>query len=80
MFVLDPDQNLKSRKVETRLNYSGVLFRKTLDQFNFSFQPSIGRNIMDGLMTLRLVHNTENVVFLSCLGVGKTNLSIALEM
>ena len=31
-------------------------------------------------MTLRFMHNTENVVFLGPPGVGKTHLSIALGM
>ena len=26
-----------------KLNYSGLPFRKTMDQFDFSFQPSIDR-------------------------------------
>lgn len=73
-------KNLKSRKVEMRLNYSGLPFRKTMDDFDFSFQPSIDRKVIDDLMTLRFVHNRENVVFLGPPGVGKTHLSVALGM
>ena len=73
-------RNLKSRKVEMRLKYSGLPFRKTMDQFDFSFQPSIDRKVMDDLMTMRFIHNSENVVFLGPPGVGKTHLSGALGM
>ena len=73
-------RNLKSRKVEMRLNYSGLPFRKTMDQFDLSFQPSIDRSVIDDLMTMRFIHNAENVVFLGPPGVGKTHLSIALGM
>ena len=73
-------RNLKSRKVEMRLKYSGLPFRKTMDQFDFSFQPSIDRKVMDDLMTMRFIHNSENVVFLGPPGVGKTHLSVALGM
>ena len=73
-------KNLRSRKVEMRLNYSGIPFRKTLDQFDFSFQPSIDKRVMDDLMTMRFIHNSENVVFLGPPGVGKTHLSVALGM
>ena len=73
-------KNLKSRKVEMRLNYSGLPFRKTLEQFDFSFQPSIDRKVLDDLMTMRFIHNDENVVFLGPPGVGKTHLSVALGM
>ena len=69
-----------SRKTENMLNWSGFPFRKTVDDFDFSFQPSIDRSVMDDLMTLRFMHNTENVAFLGPPGVGKTHLSIALGM
>ena len=62
------------------LNWSGFPFRKTMDDFDFSFQPSIDRSVIDDLMTLRYIHNSENVVFLGPPGVGKTHLSVALGM
>ena len=70
----------KSRHVETRIRYSGIPFRKTLEQFDFSFQPSIDRKLVDDLMTLRFIHNMENAVFLGPPGVGKTHLSVAIAM
>ena len=70
----------KSRHAETRIRYSGVPFRKTLDQFEFSFQPSIDRKMVDDLMTLRFIHNRENAVFLGPPGVGKTHLSVAIAI
>ncbi len=69
-----------SKKTENMLNWSGFPFRKSMDDFDFSFQPSIDRSVIDDLMTLRYIHNTENVVFLGPPGVGKTHLSIALGM
>ena len=73
-------KNLRSKKVEMRLNYSGLPFRKTMDQFDFSFQPSIDKKVIDDLMTMRFIHNNENVVFLGPPGVGKTHLSVTLGM
>ena len=69
-----------SRKTENMLNWSGFPFRKAMDDFDFSFQPSIDKAVIDELMTLRFIHNVENVVFLGPPGVGKTHLSIALGM
>ena len=69
-----------SKKTENMLNWSGFPFRKTIEDFDFSFQPSIDRSVIDDLMTLRYIHNAENVVFLGPPGVGKTHLSIALGM
>ena len=70
----------RSRALEMRLRYSGLPFRKTTEQFDFSFQPSIDRNTIDDLLTLRFIHNKENVVFLGPPGVGKTHLSVAIAM
>ncbi len=67
-------KNLKSTNIETRLNYSGLSFSKTLDQFYFHFQSSIGRKITNNLMTLRFLHNIEYVVFLSPSVVEKAHL------
>lgn len=56
----------------------GFPFRKTLKEFDFKFQPSVDKKLLEELATLRFVHNAENVVFLGPPGVGKTHLAIAL--
>ena len=70
----------RSHRYETKLKYSGFPFRKTMDEFDFSFQQSIDRSVINDLMTLRFVNNRENVVFLGPPGVGKTHLSVAIGM
>ena len=57
---------------------AGFPFRKGLDMFDFSFQPSIDKEQIMELATLRFVDNTENVVFLGTPGVGKTHLAISI--
>jgi len=68
------------RKYLTALRYSGLPFHKTLDEFDFTFQPSIDRKQIMELKTLRFLHEKENVVFLGPPGVGKTHLAVALGM
>jgi DNA replication protein DnaC len=70
----------KSRAVENQIQMSGFPFKKTMDMFDFSFQPSIDKPQIDELCTMRFVENTENVVFLGTPGVGKTHLAVALGM
>ena len=70
----------KNRAVENQIKVSGFPFRKTLDMFDFAFQPSIDKNQIMELATMRFVENKENVVFLGTPGVGKTHLAVALGM
>ena len=53
-----------SRKTENMFKWSGFPFHKTIDYFDFSFQLSIDRSVIDELMTMMYIHNTENVVIL----------------
>jgi DNA replication protein DnaC len=51
---------------------------KTLDEFDFKFQPSVDPKLVRELATGRFVANAENVVLFGPPGVGKTHLAIAL--
>jgi len=70
----------ENKKYMTALKYSGLPFHKTLEEFDFGFQPSIDRKQMMELKTLRFVYEKENVVFLGPPGVGKTHLAVGLGM
>ena len=51
---------------------------RTLDDFDFSLQPSIDRKLVQELETGRFIANGENVLLLGPPGVGKTHLAISL--
>src|SRR4029079_12582092 len=53
---------------------------KTLETFDFSFQPSIKREQIESLHELNFVDRKENVVLLGPPGVGKTHLAISLAI
>ncbi|MBW2021017.1 MAG: IS21-like element helper ATPase IstB [Deltaproteobacteria bacterium] len=66
--------------VESRLKMARFPWIKTLEQFDFSFQPSIDRKVVRQLSALSFVNRAENVIILGPPGVGKTHLAIALAV
>jgi len=67
-----------SAAIERRMKSAVFPVKKTVDEFNFEFQSSIDKKVIEDLATLRFVHNAENVVLLGPPGVGKSHLAIAL--
>lgn len=72
--------NKRKRAYEKQVQTSGFPIKKTLDEFDFGFQPSIDKKQIDELATMRFLENGENIVFLGPPGVGKTHLATALGM
>ncbi len=70
----------RRRAYEKQIQMSGFPIKKTLDDFDFSFQPSIDKRQIDELAAMRFLENGENVVFLGPPGVGKTHLASALGL
>ena len=81
-FLLDLLEDEARLRRETRfknaLKRARLPFVKTLEQFDFAFQPSIDQREIRELRTLRFVHEAGNVLFLGPPGVGKTHLAVAL--
>ncbi|KKH07668.1 hypothetical protein DU62_03995, partial [Methanosarcina mazei] len=83
MEVLDYlfEQEKKHREaaaIERRMKSAGFPVKKMLEEFDFEFQSSINKKVIEDLATLRFVHNAENIVLLGPPGVGKSHLAIAL--
>lgn len=53
-------------------------FKKTLEDYDFSFQPSVNENQIRELSNLSFIENHENIVFIGNSGVGKTHLAVSL--
>lgn len=51
---------------------------KTLEEFDFKFQPSLDAKLVRELATGRFIAGAENVLLFGPPGVGKTHLAIAL--
>jgi DNA replication protein DnaC len=71
-------QGRYQRGIEARLRQSRFPWIKTLEQFDFDFQPSLDRRQVRELAGLSFVERAHNVVILGPPGVGKTHLAVAL--
>jgi DNA replication protein DnaC len=83
--VLDQilDIEVKARKasaVEACTRLSGFPVKKTLDEFDLTYQPSIDKSVFDDIRSLRFIHNSENLGILGPPGTGKTHIAIGLGM
>jgi DNA replication protein DnaC len=68
----------RERYLRTRICMAHFPYQRTLEQFDFSFQPSIDKRQVLELATLAFVSDAANVVLLGPPGIGKTHLSVAL--
>ena len=70
------DKNFRAS--ENLIRTAAFPFRKTLEDFEFSFNDSIDKSYILDLATLRFVEDSKNILFLGNPGVGKTHLAVAL--
>jgi len=70
-------QGRYQRGIDARLRQARFPWVKTLEQFDFDFQPSLDRRQVRELAALRFVEQAHNVVILGPPGVGKTHLAVA---
>jgi DNA replication protein DnaC len=68
------------REVAHKIRQAHFPYVKTLDQFDFRFQPTINERQMRELATMRFVAHGENVLLLGPPGVGKTHLAVSLGL
>jgi DNA replication protein DnaC len=68
----------QERRLRTRARTSHMPLGKTLENFDFDFQPSIDRQLVSELSTLRFIEEKRNVILVGPPGVGKSHLAIAL--
>lgn len=71
-------KNKQIRRDAANLHVANFPFIKTIDDFDFDFQPNLNKKELLELNSLAFVENKENVIFVGTSGVGKTHLATSL--
>jgi DNA replication protein DnaC len=81
-FLLKLCEEELSSKQEKRCDFTikqaKFPYLKTLESFDFNYQPSLNQGQIKDLSKCRWIANGENLIFLGPPGVGKTHLAVAL--
>ena len=67
-------------RLQQAIRRTHLPYTKSLDQFDFGFQPSIDGSQIRELQTLRFVQEAGNVDLLGPSGVVKTHLAVGLKL
>ena len=70
----------RERYLTTKTRMAHLPFQRTLDQFDFAFQPSIEERQVKELANLAFVAEATNILLLGPPEVGKTHLAIDLAL
>lgn len=65
-------------RAEANIKVAHFPYLKEIKDFDFDYQPSINKNIINDLATLRFIEEKKNILFMGSPGVGKTHLATAL--
>ena len=68
----------QERAIRMRLKLAKFPVIKSIDGFDFSFQPDLDKESILSLFSLSFVAEKENIILIGPSGVGKTHLAISL--
>ena len=69
-----------AKNITMRTSLARFPFVKSLESFDFAYQPSIDRKQITTLASCHFIEHGENVVILGPPGVGKTHLGVGLGL
>jgi DNA replication protein DnaC len=70
----------EDRRVKTTLKIAGLPFERTIEGYDFTFNPELDKRTVMGLFDLDFISQHENIILLGPPGVGKTHLATSLAI
>ena len=78
MILNDEIETRKNRKLQRLISHAHLDAGKTLESFDFTFNPSINASLIRELATCNFIEKGENIFLLGPTGTGKTHLAQAI--
>ena len=80
LLVEDELANRQSNSYRKRFLSSKLCEEKSIDSYDFSFQPKLNKQELLDLAACRFIHEKRNIIFMGNPGVGKTHLANAIGL
>lgn len=80
LLLEDEINNRRDNSYRKRYAKAKLLNHKTIEDFDFSYQPSIDKKIINDILICNFIKEKKNVVFIGNPGTGKTHLSTAIAI
>lgn len=80
MLIEDEHANRLSNSYKKRFNKSKLNVNKTIDEYDFKYQPELDKKLIRELASCRFINQNKNIVFMGKPGVGKTHLANAIGL
>jgi DNA replication protein DnaC len=70
----------RERRVERRIKQSGLTIRKTLEAFEWNFQPKLDRTVIEELGALGFIERGDDLLLTGKTGTGKSHILQAIAL
>ena len=80
LLCADEKSTCKDNNYKRRTNAAKLPSVKKLEDFDFSFQPTIDQKVIADLATCQFINSKENIILVGQSGTGKTHLAISFAI